>query len=74
MQTMTGLRLDAYWVGNYLSDLIKFIPNVLTFIILQRIITGGDFNDSSWTIAAFAFCYIPYLYVMSFLFSNESAG
>lgn len=27
-----------------------------------------------WTLAAFPFCYIPFLYVTSFLFSNESAG
>lgn len=34
MQTMTGLRLDAYWVGNYLMDLVKFVPNVITFAVL----------------------------------------
>lgn len=33
MQTMTGLRLDAYWIGNYIIDWIKLLSPILTMVI-----------------------------------------
>jgi hypothetical protein len=73
MQTMIGLRVDAYWVGNFIMDCFKFIPVILVFTLVQHYMVGA-FDKSLATAIAFPFGAIPFLYVTSFLFSNESAA
>lgn len=74
MQTMTGLRLDAYWVGNFFMDLVKFVPNMLLWLCFVPWYCSGNFNKSIATVVALPFGFIPFLYVTSFLFSSEASG
>ena len=35
MQTMTGLRLDAFWIGNFIIDALKFTPIIFVETVIQ---------------------------------------
>jgi ATP-binding cassette, subfamily A (ABC1), member 3 len=73
MQTMTGLRLDAYWVGNFIWDFIKFLPVILVMSIVQHYLCAL-FDEAIPTIIVFPLGALPFLYCLSFLFDSESAA
>jgi hypothetical protein len=73
MMTMTGLRLDAYWVASFVMDFIKLIPAVLTVTLIAKL-AGFNYKGSWVTFLVYPFGILPYLYCTSFLFTVESVG
>ena len=73
MQTMTGLRLDAYWCGNFIVDFIKFIPIVIVMTGGQKLLKK-NYDTSVYSFLVFPLSNLAFLYSFSFLFSNESAA
>lgn len=73
MQTMTGLRLDAYWIGNFLIDWVKLIPPILVMCVGQKLF-NLNYLGSVPTFMVYPIGVLPFLYCTSFLFSVESAG
>jgi len=73
VQVITGMRLSAYWMANFLFDSIKLYVTVIATIIL--IYAFNQKYDSSVVVyAVFPFGIIPFTYVTSFIFSAESAA
>ena len=71
---ISGMRLSAYWTANFLFDTLKFYVtigvSVMTFFIF-----GFDYFDSViLVLAIFPFGILPFTYVMSFLFTVDSAA
>lgn len=73
MQTMTGLRLDAYWVGNFLIDCIKFVPITLVMTAGQKLLKK-NLDGALVSFLVFPISDLAFLYSFSFLFSSESAA
>lgn len=69
MQLISGLKMSAYWVGNFLVDLIKMEVVVLatctTFWVCEM-----DYSTAWITFTVFPLAIIPSTYVLSFLFES----
>lgn len=74
MQTMTGLRKDAYWVGNFVMDFIKLIPPMFVVTALPKFMGYNQYDGSWLPFLVFPFGILPYLYCMSFIIQDVSAG
>ena len=67
------MRLDAYWIANFIFDACKLYVTVIATIAL--IYAFNQKYDSSVVVyALFPFAIIPFTYVTSFLFTAESAA
>lgn len=73
MQTMTGLRLDAYWLGNFIIDYIKFIPITLVMTGGQKLLKK-NLDEAVYSFLVFPLSDLAFLYSFSFLFKSESAA
>lgn len=67
------MNLKAYWIGNFIFDLIKM---ELTIIVTLCLFFGYKMNlNAAWaTYVALPFGIIPFSYVMSFWFTVDSAA
>jgi ABC-type multidrug transport system fused ATPase/permease subunit len=73
VQLISGMRLSAYWVSNFVFDFIKIeITVIVTIIVLKGFSTG--LNSSLIAYALFPFAVVPFTYCMSFLFTVDSAA
>jgi VIT1/CCC1 family predicted Fe2+/Mn2+ transporter len=73
MQTMTGLRLDAYWVGNFNVDFIKFVPIILVMTAGAKLLKKNH-ETSIYSYLVFPLSDLAFLYSASFLFNSESSA
>ena len=70
---MTGLRLDAFWIGNFVIDFLKFIPIIFVETVVQLWLAKRYNNQRySWFTAPFGI--LPLVYGLSFAFSAESSA
>jgi ATP-binding cassette, subfamily A (ABC1), member 3 len=73
LQIISGMKLKAYWAGNFVFDLFKWSLLVVTTIILWFAF-GLEFNSAWLTVLMCPFGIIPFTYMTSFVFSSESAA
>jgi len=73
LQIISGMKLKAYWAGNFVFDMFKWSILVVTTIILWFAFDLG-FNSAWLTVLMFPFGIIPFTYMTSFMFSAESAA
>ena len=73
VQVITGMRLSAYWLANFIFDAIKLYVTVIATIILIYAF-NQKYDSSAVVYAIFPFAIIPFTYVTSFIFSAESAA
>lgn len=73
LQVISGMNLKAYWVGNFIFDLIKM---ELTIVVTISLFFGFEMGlNSAWaTYVALPFGIIPFSYVMSYWFTVDSAA
>lgn len=73
LQVISGMNLKAYWVGNFIFDLIKM---ELTIVVTISLFFGFEmgFNSAWATYVALPFGIIPFSYVMSYWFTVDSAA
>lgn len=71
MQMISGMSLPAYWLSNFVSDLLKtYIPLVL--IIFISMIFGCNYQGVAGMMMVLPLALVPFTYVTSFLFSSET--
>jgi hypothetical protein len=72
-QMISGMHLGAYWLANFIVDLIKL--QIVVGASIAAFIVWELRYDYSWMVyLAFPFGVIPFLYVTSFVFASVSAG
>lgn len=71
IQLISGMSLPAYWFSNMLADIIKvYIPIILTILIS---IAFGCNYDGVWILLMlFPLAIVPFSYVTTFLFTNDT--
>lgn len=70
MQIISGMSLPAYWLSNFVSDILKiYIPLVL--IIFISMIFGSNYQGVAGMMMALPLALVPFTYVTSFWFSSE---
>ena len=76
VQVISGMRLSSYWIANFIFDFLKMYFTVGTTIIIFEIMKSDylDYDSSVIVYALFPFGVLPCIYVMSFLFSADSAA
>jgi ATP-binding cassette subfamily A (ABC1) protein 3 len=73
LQVISGMQLKAYWIGNFLFDFLKFEVTIVATIILFFAFEMGF--DNAWvTYLVLPFGILPFTYVSSFVFSQDSAA
>ena len=72
-QMISGMNLAAYWLANFVVDIIK-----LEIVVMSSIAAFFVWElryDYSWMVyLVFPFGAVPFLYSTSFLFESVSAG
>jgi len=73
LQVISGMNLKAYWVGNFIFDLIKM---ELTILVTLALFFGYKMGlTAAWvTYLVLPLGIIPFSYVMSFWFTVDSAA
>ena len=73
LQVISGMQLKAYWIGNFIFDLCKMSFTVLATI---AIFVGFSMDyEAAWlTYLLIPFAILPFTYVSSFLFTEDSAA
>jgi len=73
LQEISGMKLKAYWVGNFIIDFFK-----IEFVICTTVACFKGFDmgmDTSWIVyMLFPFGALPFTYITSFLFTADSAA
>ena len=67
------MRLSSYWIANFIFDAIKLYITIITTLVLFEIFEM-DYASSKVVFALFPIGILPFTYVMSFLFSADSAA
>ena len=73
VQVITGMRLTSYWIANFIFDSVKLYITIATTITLFYMF-DQSYKSAEWIFAAFPFGIMPFTYVMSFLFTADSAA
>ena len=70
------MRLSSYWIANFIFDFIKMYFTIGTTIAILQIMKTDylDYDSTIIVYALFPFGVLPCIYVMSFLFSADSAA
>jgi len=73
IQMISGMNRGAYWMANFLVDLIKV--ELIVFITVVAFWQANLKYTTSWmTFLAWPLAAIPMTYVMSFMFTSESGA
>ena len=67
------MRLMAYWMVNFIFDSLKLYLTIIATIVLFRIF-DQSYPSAVWVLVLFPFGIMPFTYVMSFLFTTDSAA
>lgn len=79
---MSGMRLSAYWIANFVYDYILYailaIFAVVLCILLSVSSLTGDSLGATWALfMLYGLAYIPFTYIVAYLFKdygNAQAG
>lgn len=71
MQLVSGLKLGGYWVANMVSDIAKALIPCILFIVLTFIF-GLNYEGVWILLLVFPFAVVPFSYVTSFLFDDDT--
>lgn len=74
IQMISGMRLSAYWTANFLFDTLKFYVTIAVSVMTFFIFGFNYFDSVIIVLAIFPFGILPFTYVMSFLFTVDSAA
>jgi len=73
MQLVSGMSLPAYWVSNYVADIIKsYIP--ITLIVALSYLFSCDYPGCTTLFFMLPLALVPFTYVTSFLFKSETSS
>jgi ATP-binding cassette, subfamily A (ABC1), member 3 len=73
VQYISGMRLSAYWIANFIFDFFKMqITIVVTLLVLWGFGTGLRSSMIAYVLLPFAT--LPFTYCMSFIFTVDSAA
>lgn len=73
MQFIQGMSTQAYWLTNFIFDLLKTLL-VSGMILLLIHLFELDFPDAWTLLIAYPFAIVPFTYASSFLFAKESVA
>jgi hypothetical protein len=73
VQQISGMKLSAYWVGNFIFDWCKMNVTIAASIIIFYAFDTG-LKSSLISYALFPFAVLPCTYCMSFIFTVDSAA
>ena len=73
VQVITGMRLTSYWIANFIFDSIKLYITIATTITLFHTF-DQQYPSAEVIFAVFPFGIMPFTYVMSFIFTADSAA
>ena len=76
VQVISGMRLSSYWIANFIFDFLKMYVTVITTVIVFKIFQSEtlDYDSSVIVYYLFPFGVLPCIYVMSFIFTADSAA
>lgn len=76
VQVISGMRLSSYWIANFIFDFMKFYVTVITTVVIFKLLQSEtlDYDSSVIVYCLLPFGVLPCIYVMSFLFSADSAA
>ena len=70
MQVVSGVDLRAYWISNFVFDLImSYIPCISICLLMYWFNLG--YNHVRKTLILLPWAVIPYTYIFSYLFEKE---
>jgi|688.fasta_scaffold921224_1 hypothetical protein len=73
MQIVSGLNLPAYWISNFMADVVKsYIPLVL--IIFISMAFNCNYPGVAEMILLLPWALVPFTYVTSFMFKTETGA
>lgn len=73
MQLISGMNLSAYWISNYIFDILKAeIPMAIVIGLMYAF--GLDYEDVWVLFLLFPIGVIPFTYASSFIFTNENVA
>lgn len=73
VQQISGMKLSAYWIGNFIFDFCKMNVTIATSIIIFYALDTG-LSSALISFALFPFAVLPFTYCMSFVFTVDSAA
>ena len=73
VQVITGMRLSAYWIVNFIFDSFKLYVTIATTLVLFHLF-DQEYPTAMYVLLAFPFGVLPFTYVFSFAFTVESAA
>ena len=73
VQVITGMRLSAYWIANFIFDALKLYVTIAVTIVLFNVF-DQEYDSAKWVFIAFPFGILPFTYVFSFFFTADSAA
>ena len=73
MESITGMRLAAYWSVNFIFDAIKLYITILVTILCFAIF-DQDYDSATYVFLLLPFGVLPFTYVFSFCFTADSAA
>lgn len=71
IQTVSGMNLWSYWMGNMLMDLIKVLLLFIVILILA-LIAGVNYKEKIILFVLFPLALVPFTYATTFLFKNDT--
>jgi len=70
---VSGMSLPAYWISNFISDIIKtYIP--IGFIILISVFFDCNYPGVAEIMMIYPWALVPFTYVTSFMFKSETGA
>ncbi len=73
MQIISGMKLPAYWFSNFVSDLVKvYIP--ICIIQILAVCFGVNYPGVVVLFMILPFALVPFTYVTSFLFKDDTSA
>lgn len=73
VQQISGMKLSAYWIGNFIFDFCKMNVTIAASIIIFYAFNTG-LRSSLIAYALFPFAVLPFTYCLSFVFTVDSAA
>ena len=74
MQVISGVSLPAYWLSNFIFDILKTYIPITFFIIIILIIQNDGFTNSIWLLLLFPLTIVPFTYMTSFWFKSDNTA
>lgn len=68
-QEVSGMKISAYWIANFIVDWVKLQPTVLVTVACFLVLPL-QMESAYITILLFPIGVIPFTYVTTFMFSN----